>query len=202
MAFTTRKSLLAKVRSGDEVSWREFYETYKPLILLCGGDMRLTADEKEELISRVMCEIFQKDIVGKYDPEKIPDGVVFKYDPAKGRFRHFLRKIIRNQALGIIRKRRSHLSLDVPETPEPAAEDKWESDWDLEWRRHLYNMALIELRTHVDTKTYSAFELYAIQGRNPREVADFLGLSVASVYTGKSRCIELIKKIIRDLEEQ
>ena len=202
MAFTTRKSLLAKVRSGDEVSWREFYETYKPLILLCGGDLRLTADEKEELVSKVMCEIFRKDIVGKYDPEKVPDDVVFKYDPARGRFRHFLRKIIRNQALGIIRKRPRHVSLDVPDAPDPVAEDRWESDWDREWRRHLCNMALIELRNHVDAKTYSAFELYAIQGRDPREVADFLGLSVASVYTGKSRCIEFIKKIIKDLEEQ
>ncbi len=202
MAFTTRKSLLAKVRSGDEVSWREFYETYKPLILLRGGDMRLTADEKEELISKVMCEIFQKDIVGKYDPENIPDDVVFKYDPAKGRFRHYLRKIIRNQAMGILRKRRPHLSLDAADVPEPAAEDELESLWDREWQQHLYIEALKELKLRVDAKTYSAFELYAIQGRSPKEVADFLDLSVSSVYTGKSRCIELVKKIIRDLEEQ
>ena len=49
MAFTTKKSLLAKVRSGDEISWLEFYTTYKPLILLCGGDCGLTQDEKEEV---------------------------------------------------------------------------------------------------------------------------------------------------------
>ena len=202
MAFTTRKSLLAKVRSGDEVSWREFYETYKPLILLCGGDLHLSADEKEELVSKVMCEIFRKDIVGKYDPEKVPDDVVFQYDPARGRFRHFLRKIIRNQALGIIRQRRPHDSLNVPDAPEPVAEDRWESDWEREWRQHLYVEALKELKLHVDAKTYSAFELYAIQGRSPKEVADFLDLSVSSVYTGKSRCIELVKKIIKDLEEQ
>ena len=105
MAFTTRKSLLAKVRSGDEVSWQEFYDAYKPLIILCGGDCGLTYDENEELVQKVMCEIFQKDIVGKYDPDNIPDNVVFKYDPAKGRFRHFLRKIIRNHAIGIYRAR-------------------------------------------------------------------------------------------------
>ena len=202
MAFTTRKSLLAKVRSGDEVSWREFYETYKPLILLRGGDLRLTADEKEELVSKVMCEIFQKDIVGKFDLEKVPDDVVFKYDPAKGRFRHYLRKIIRNQALGIIRQRRPHDSLDVPGAPEPVAEDRLEAEWTREWRQLLYVEAVKELKLHVDAKTYSAFELYAIQRRKPEEVADFLGISVASVYTGKSRCIERIKKIIKDLEEQ
>lgn len=26
MAYTTRRSLLAKVRNGDETSWQEFYE--------------------------------------------------------------------------------------------------------------------------------------------------------------------------------
>ena len=60
MAFTTSKSLLAKVRSGDEISWQEFYNTYKPLIYLCGGDCNLTIDEKEELVQKVMTEIFQK----------------------------------------------------------------------------------------------------------------------------------------------
>ena len=42
MAFTTRKSLLAKVRAGDEVSWSDFYTAYKPLIYLCGNDHGLS----------------------------------------------------------------------------------------------------------------------------------------------------------------
>ena len=67
MAFTTRKSLLAKVRGGDEVSWQEFYAAYKPLILLCGADCGLDRDEKDELVQKVMCEIFCKDIVGKFE---------------------------------------------------------------------------------------------------------------------------------------
>ena len=50
MAFTTRKSLLAKVRAGDEVSWSDFYTAYKPLIYLCGNDCGLNNAEKEELV--------------------------------------------------------------------------------------------------------------------------------------------------------
>jgi len=50
MAFTTRKSLLMRVREGDEVSWNDFYKTYKPLIFLCGDDCGLLPDEKEELV--------------------------------------------------------------------------------------------------------------------------------------------------------
>jgi len=202
MAFTTRRSLLGRMCEGNDASWREFYETYKPLILLCGGDMRLTPDEKDELVSRVMCEIFRKDIVGKFDPDKIPDGVVFKCEPGKGRFRHFMRGIIRNQALAIIRQRQPHGSLDVPGAPDPVAEKQWEDDWEREWQHHLYIEALKELKLRVDAKTYSAFELYAVQGRKPAEVAQFLELSVASVYTAKSRCIDIIKSIIEELKEQ
>ena len=203
MAFTTRKSLLAKVRAGDEVSWAEFYAAYKPLILLCGQDCLLTPDENDELVQQVMSEIFQKDIVGKYDPDHIPDDIVFHYDPSRGRFRHYLRKIIRNQALKIIQKRKGFVELDNPEkTVEEPAIDVWDELWDEEWKRHVLAMALTELKGHVQPETYVAFEMYAMQERSVQEVAGFLNMSVASVYTAKSRCVAALKEIISKLEEQ
>ena len=203
MAFTTKKSLLAKVRAGDEVSWAEFYATYKPLILLCGQDCTLTPDENDELVQQVMSEIFRKDIVGKYDPDHIPDDVVFHYDQSHGRFRHYLRGIIRNQALKILRKRKSVVELDDPaqQIAEPAV-DIWDELWDEEWKRHVLAMALTELKGHVQPETYVAFEMYALQERPVQEVADFLNLPIASVYTAKSRCIAALKEIITKLEEQ
>lgn len=202
MAFTTRKSLLAKVRAGDEVSWAEFYAAYKPLILLCGQDCMLTSDENDELVQQVMSEVFKKDIVGRYDPDHIPDDVVFHYDPSHGRFRHYLRKIIRNQALKIYQKRKAYIELDNPaqQIPEPAV-DTWDNLWNEEWKRHVLAMALTELKGHVQPETYVAFEMYALQERPVQEVAKFLNLSVASVYTAKSRCIAALKEIIQKLEE-
>lgn len=203
MAFTTRKSLLAKVRAGDEVSWAEFYSAYKPLILLCGQDCMLTPDENDELVQLVMSEIFQKDIVGKYDPDHIPDDVVFHYDPARGRFRHYLRGIIRNQALKIIQKRKDFVELDnsKQQLAEPSI-DVWNDLWDEEWKKHVLAMALTELKGHVQPETYMAFEMYAIQERPVQEVANFLNLSIASIYTAKSRCVSALKEIIYKLEEQ
>ena len=203
MAFTTKKSLLAKVRSGDEVSWTEFYIAYKPLILLCGQDCLLTPDENDELVQQVMSEIFQKDIVGKYDPDHVPDDVVFHYDSKQGRFRHYLRKIIRNQALKIYQKRRENIELDNPRQriTEPAV-DTWNELWNKEWRRHVLTMALTELKSHIQPETYVAFEMYALQERPIHEVSDFLNMSIASIYTAKSRCIAALKEIISKLEEQ
>ena len=204
MAFTTKKSLLAKVRSGDEISWLEFYTTYKPLILLCGGDCGLTQDEKEELVQKVMCEIFQNDIIGKYDPDNVPSHVVFKYDPAKGRFRHYLRKIIRYQAIKIYEQRRKHESIDAVDSPVRSlpSNDEWKAVWDDEWYKHVLHMAMTELKSRVQPETYAAFEMYAVQNRKVEDVASFLNLSVASVYTAKSRCISTLREIIKELEEK
>lgn len=201
MAFTTRKSLLARVREGGEIPWQEFYDSYKPLILLCGGDCGLTDDEKDELVQKVMCEIFQRDIIGKYDPDHVPDDVVFKHDPTRGRFRHYLRKIIRYQALKIIAQRSGDVPFDDAVAAD-APDDGWNSAWDNEWKRHVFNMALAELKGRIQPETYSAFEMYALQNRPIAEVARFHDMSPSSVYTAKSRCVKLLHEIVKELEEK
>lgn len=200
MAFTTRKSLLVKVRDQDEVSWHEFYATYKPLILLCGRDRGLTADENDELVQQVMAEIFRKDILANYNPDQVPDNIVFQYDPARGRFRHFLKKIIRNHAIRIYHKRRYDLPLE--EMVEIPLDRNWDRAWENEWQQHVLTMALVELKGRIQPETFAAFEMYALQNRPVREVTEFLGLSVSSVYTAKNRCIAKLKEIIEDLEER
>ena len=204
MAFTTSKSLLVKVRNGDEVSWEDFYRTYKPLIWLCGGDCGLTTDEKEELVQKVMCEIFQKDIIGKYDIDKVPEKLMFKYDPQKGRFRHYLRKVIRYQAIKIFNQRKNNISINAEDSiiQDIPSNEAWDKAWDEEWYKHLLNMALVELKLRVQTETYVAFEMYALQNRAVDEVATFLNMSISSVYTAKSRCITTLKEIIKDLEDK
>ncbi|MBP5181605.1 MAG: sigma-70 family RNA polymerase sigma factor, partial [Lentisphaeria bacterium] len=196
----TKKSLLAKVREGDEVSWGEFYEAYRPLILLCGSDCSLTPDENEELVQQVMAELFTKDVIGKYDPDHIPEDVVFHYDPKRGRFRHFLKKIVRNQAVRIYYRRFQHSPLEEAEGV--CGENSFDSIWDEEWKRHVLNMALFELKGKVKPETFAAFEMYALQNRKLEEVCSFLDLSPASVYTAKSRCIAALKEIIAKLEEK
>ena len=204
MAFTTRKSLLAKVHSGDACSWDDFYEAYKPLILLKGDDLGLKQDEKQELIQNVMFEVFAKDIAGKFMDGKIPDDVVFTYDPSKGRFRHYLRKVVNFQAIKILKKRSNNVSLNADDDMENLfpADDVWNASWDEEWHRHVLNQAMVELKNRVQPETFAAFEMYAVQNRNVQEVAEFLNLSVSSVYTAKSRCVSALREIIKDLEDK
>lgn len=200
MAFTTKKSLLVKVRAGDEISWQEFYDTYKPLMILVGNDCGLTTDENDELVQTVMCEIFQKNILDKYDIDKVPDNVIFKYDPAKGRFRHYLKKIVRNHAIKLWYKR--YKDVPIESVPEPVSNDEWDAIWNDEWQQHILNSALAELKLRIQLGNYAAFEMYVFQKMPVEEIADLLGISIGAVYTAKSRCLKMLKLIISKLEEK
>ena len=202
MAFTTRQSLLAKVRDGNEVSWREFYKTYTPLILLRGDDCGLTYDEKRELIQNVMCEIFQKDTLKKFNFDEVPEDLCFRYDPAsKGRFRNYMRAIIRNQAIKIYKKRSDALSIDAPDMPECFSEDEFNARYEDEYRMHILTQAMVELRNEVEPDTFNAFEMHALQKRPIKEICSFLNKNPEAIYTAKSRCIKKLKEIIKNLEE-
>lgn len=199
MAFTTNKTLLEQVRNGDEVSWKAFYELYRPLILLRGKDLGLTESEKEELVQIVMTEIFRKAILTTYDCNKLPENLAFKYDLKYGRFRHFLRRIITNHALKIIRSR----PINQVELKNAAGVSDCRSDdlWEREWQEHLLRCGLAELRKRVEPITYQVFESYAIRGRRAQQVAELYGVSLNSVYTAKSRCTDLLHSLIKEIDD-
>ena len=66
MGYTTKKSLLEAICSGDEVSWHKFYEIYRPLIVVRGRDYKLNVAEIDELEAQ---GIQEDDLVSIYDFE-------------------------------------------------------------------------------------------------------------------------------------
>lgn len=77
MGYTTRKSLLEEIRSGNNISWFEFEQTYRPLILLRGQDYKLSDLEKEELCQQVLLDIFKGSSNFQYNPEKGVSGTIY-----------------------------------------------------------------------------------------------------------------------------
>ena len=117
MAYTTNQSLLYAIKNGDGVSWQIFYETYRPLIVYCGMQ-KLNAEETDDLVQNVMIKVFnaQKN---------------FSYDPAKGLFRDYLGRIIRNEIVNILRARKKEL-------PDSADSDflydQFAAIWERQWK--------------------------------------------------------------------
>ncbi len=89
---------------------------------------------------------------------------------------------------------------DHPEVANTLENDHSE-DWDAEWHKHLLTMALEELKSKVQPDTYLAFEMYALQNRSAKEIAEFLNISVGSIYTAKSRCIDILQELVRTLDQ-
>lgn len=182
MAYTTRKSLLLAIGRGDEVSWEEFYDTYRPLIVFCARG-RLAPDEIDDLIQTVMVKLFRS-------------GQRFRYDPAKGKFRDYLGRIVRNAIADMLRARRRET---VAQIPVGEGDDAFAAAWQAEWERHVFDQAVGELRARVAPATFQAFDLYVLQKQPAAKVAAFLDLDPARVYKAKLRCLEILRRIVAEI---
>jgi RNA polymerase sigma-70 factor (ECF subfamily) len=194
MAYTTRMSMLLRIKDGNEIGWDEFYDTYRPLIHLRAGDRGLLPDERDELLQNVMISIFKSKMI-------------FSYDPEKGRFRTYLKNLVDRRAIDLLRKRRPEVAdLDTLEEqgrqPSSSDHEKQERRWEKAWRQHLLRQGLVEVQRHVTEPIYQAFRRCTLERQDPKGVAKDLGISVASVYMAKHRVLARLRVILSDLEAQ
>ena len=185
MAWTTRKSLIERVLDGDEESWDTFYIIYSRLVYAIGEKSGLSADDCEDLVQEVMRTIF-----------KSKDRL--RYDSSTGKFRTYLTGIVKHKVCDFYRKRDDRMvnvgEDTVPEAADPA--NRLDDVCTEEWKNHILNVALMELRERVEPETFDAFQMYVLQERKPREVADALSISESAVYVYKNRCVKHLRLII------
>lgn len=192
MAFTTRQSVLQRVRAGQEVGWEEFHRMYRPLIHLRGRDRGLSSSELDVLVQDVMMTFFRGEKVAKYDSQK-------------ARFRSFLKTIIDRRAIDILRRRRNHESIDDLAEKGVHLESPdfgdMEEGWDKAWYDHLLKQATQIVRTEVDDLTYDAFEMTVFKGIAPKEVAEKLGMTAQNVYVIRHRMLRRLKETVESMQE-
>ena len=194
MAWTTRKSLIERVLNGDEESWGAFYANYSRLVYAIGERSGLSADDCEDLVQEVMRTIFNnKDC--------------FRYDPAPGKFRTYLTGIVKHKVCDFYRKRDDKLVARDDEAVLEASDpvNRLDDVCTEEWKNHILNVALMELRERVEPETFDAFQMYVLQERQSSEVAEALSISESAVYVYKNRCMKHLRSIIdkyRDLDPE
>ncbi|MFA6291315.1 MAG: sigma-70 family RNA polymerase sigma factor [Victivallales bacterium] len=168
----------------------EFYQTYLPLIRMRGRDHGLSLSETDELVQNTVLSVFE-------------GSCKFYYDPAKGRFRDFLRKIIDCRAVDIMRQRHYERKTRHPEE-EVIPDDRLselERRWDDEWKDHVLKESLKELKSKIEPETYQAFEFYALKGMTAKQVAEFLGINEDIVYVSRYRAVSKLREIIKTIVE-
>ena len=190
---TTSKTLLDKLQSGDAVSWTEFFDRYRGIIISLGNLKGLTPEECDDLVQEVMLCFFK-------------NSKTFVFNPQLARFRTYFGRIIQARILDLLRRRyRSNRLFSESESDdkEPETPDFLLNEALLcEWRKLLLEDALALLRERVAPETYLAFDLHMRQSLPVEEVVRTLSVNRQFVYTAKTRCLKILKQIVADWNRQ
>ena len=183
-AYWTRVSLFGRLnaeRTTDrETAWVEFRARYAPMIAGFAKRCGANRQDIDDIIQDVMTGF-------------VTAAEAFVYDPAKGRFRGWLKTCTVRAALRRAGKnlRFQGVPLDSVQQPELAVEPLWNDVWEKE----LMARALADLRQRYGGEsTYRAFEQYVLFDRSAADVATELKISIDRVYQAKTR----LTKELRD----
>ncbi|MEM8670343.1 MAG: sigma-70 family RNA polymerase sigma factor [Planctomycetota bacterium] len=194
-AATTRASLLIRLRDqADAEAWSQFVDIYSPLVFGFARRWHFRETEAADLVQEVLSEVFRS-------IER------FEYDPQLGKFRSWLYKISKRKAIKMNRKRLQQIhgtgdsvALRMLQNF-PDDTNDLERDWEDEYRSHLFQWAIGEIKTQFQPKTWSAFWFTAVEGKSPTEVAETLGLSLGAVYIAKSRITKRLGDKIKEVDD-
>ena len=185
---TTSKTLLDKIASGDEISWDEFYLKYSPIVKALAVYKGLSGTDADDICQQVMLQFFKQ-------------SKTFKFDPDIARFRTYFGRIVNAKIINYFRRKENKEILVDDVMPDIPVDPEIEAIYMSEWRKTLLIEAQQKLKERVAPETYQAYELYAIQNRPVKKVAEYLDCSENQIYQAKKRCFKMMKEILLKMNE-
>ena len=191
---STRASLLVRLGDPrDERAWSEFVDIYTPLVYRLARRRGLQDADAIDLTQEVFRSVVAA--IDRFDP-----------DPERGAFRAWLSRIARNLTINALAARDRQVrgagdTAIVRLMDElPAAPDEPAAEFDLEYRRRLFDWAAERVRAEVSDTEWQAFYMTGVEGREPRDVAAALATSVGTVYSYKSRVMARLRRLIEQVD--
>lgn len=188
----TGSTLLVLLRDPtDADAWRTFVDRYGPKVYAWCQSRKLQEADAADVTGQVLLKL-------------AVTMRSFVYEPSKGSFRNWLRKVTTGAVNDFCSARRCwagsgdsrvHEFLDSLEAREDL-EGRLAEEFDLE----LLEEARARVQLRVTRPTWTAFALCAVDGRPEQNVAADLGISIAAVYMAKSRVLKMLKEEIHRLE--
>jgi len=188
MVTKTRATLLEQLREGtNALAWDEFFAQYWPTIYAFARHRGCSEHTSEEIVQDVMLTVFeQRD--------------VYRYDPARGRFRDWLGALARNKVAEFRRRRANRLrgigagGDDPPDDP-PAEQAEPDVVWESAFEDTLLLTLLDAVRRETSARVYLAFELVTLEGLSGREAAQLTGLTRNAVYKASGRVFQRLVEL-------
>lgn len=178
--------------SGGEDAWRVFLARYGPLLVAWAKGGGAGRDDAEQIASDVLLKLS----CGR---------ALATFDRRRGRFRPWLRSVVRRAALDYRRELKRVVggagqgqsdADPVAALLDPASLEALAEELDLRLSRDLREAeaAIERVRARVKSDTWEAYYRTAILGQPAVETADALGLSVPAVYMAKLRVGAMLRE--------
>lgn len=203
----TRASLVAGLQAGEEDRWQEFFQLYGPLIRRFALKAGLTEIEADEVMQETAIAVARHVPKFRYDPKVcrfktwLLNQTVWRVkDQIKKRHRQEV-WIARGGEVGAASaaKVESTRTGTIERTPDSKGAEL-DQLWDVEWRENLLMTALRKVKMQFSDRQFQMFDLNVLKGWQAGEVAESLGVSLASVYLAKHRIGAALKKETERLE--
>jgi RNA polymerase sigma-70 factor, ECF subfamily len=183
----TRQSLLLRAQTGETDAWKDLTDLYRPLILGWLNRQGVPAGDLEDLSQEVLLSVVTH----------LPG---FQHSGQRGAFRAWLRTIVCSRTVDYWRSidgrtpatGGSGATAALQQIADPDSE--LNRQWDEEHDRYVVHCLLDLVDEEFEPMTLRAFRLLALDGASGAEVAEGLGMSVASVYVAKSRVLARIRQ--------
>jgi RNA polymerase sigma factor (sigma-70 family) len=122
----------------------------------------------------------------------------FQYDPAKGKFRSYLKTLALRTIFQNLRQKRGQRTLREMnlEMNKASANPEVEALWEEEWRHYHVRLAMGRLDSKFNERDRQAFSHYVVKGRPATETAKVFGMSMDQVYQVKSRVLKSLGEMI------
>lgn len=196
----TNETLLERLRCTDaHGAWREFYAAYRGAVLGYAHGQGLRGSAADEVLQDIFVALVRV----------LP---TFRYDRARGRFRHFLLRIVHHRTQAAMKRARQvgkrDTSIDGIENAEPLLDDAptraAEAEWIQarnNWRAALAAEALARVRRHpaMKRRTMTIFEDFVLRGQPAVEVAAKHKVTEGNVHQIRHRTLQRIQRELAQL---
>lgn len=190
---TTSISLMARLGSAgrNEAAWEEFVRVYGPHVIQWCRGHGLSESDAHDVSQEVLLRFWRR-------------AASFRYDPSQT-LRGYLRRMVLSAVADWAAQARRAGRLGKREPLDsllenlPAREDlaaRLERAYDTE----LLAIAMREVESRVQPRTWEAFRLLALEGQSGSDVADRLGMQVNTAYVARTKVQRMIREAIARLE--
>ena len=191
----TQVSLLLRVSDPtDHEAWERFVGIYHPMIYRMARRRGLQDADAQDLSQKVLTSVSDRISTWQHDPDR-------------GRFSTWLTTVTRNAIIDSLRRIRPETSSGGSSVIRmikrlPATEVTLDRELHREYRRQMFRRAALEIRQEVETQSWSAFWMTAVEAVPIVDVAEHLGMSVGAVYAVRSRVMRRFKERIARWEAE